>query len=164
MPPAGVVSAPASFSVAVTPVTLPEFVDRPQLVITTAGSRVNMLETHRWAEPLKNAIPRLLADNISHILGTNRVSSYPQSASHDADYRITADFLHFESSADAVTVEAIWNFRSSGDSPRKVKRFKISEPVGEDSNESRVAAYSRAIAALSRDIADALREDSVKPR
>ena len=125
MPPTGVVTAPApvAFSVAVAPVTLPEFVDRPQLVISTVGSRVNMLETHRWAEPLKNAIPRLLADNISRLLGTDRISSYPQSSSNDADYRITADFLHFESSADSVTVEALWNIRAPGDSPRKVRLF-----------------------------------------
>ena len=161
---AGVGSAPPSFTTAVAPVTLPEYVDRPQLVLNTAGSRVNVLDMHRWAEPLKNAIPRLLADNISRLLGTDRVSSYPQSASNDADYRVTADFLHFESSGDSVMLEALWNIRPPGDGPRKIRRFKISEPFREDNNEARVAAYSRALASLSRDIADSLREESSKPR
>jgi uncharacterized lipoprotein YmbA len=161
---AGDLSVPPAFSVAVNPVTLPEFVDRPQLVLNTAGSRVHVLDMHRWAEPLKNAIPRLLADNISRLLGTNRVSSYPQSASNDADYRITADFLHFESSGEIVLVETLWNIHPPGNGPGKVRRFKISEIVRGDGNEARVDAYSRALAALSRDIADSLREERTTQR
>jgi uncharacterized lipoprotein YmbA len=153
---AGAVNNPPAFSVAVAPVTLPELVDRPQLVLNTAGSRVDILEMHRWAEPLKNAIPRLLADNLSRLLGTNRISSYPQSVSNSADFRITADFLRFESTGDAVLIEALWNIHAAGDGPRKIRRFTISENFRDDANDARVAAYSRALAALSRAMADAL--------
>lgn len=153
-----VVTAPPPFSVAFAPITLPEFVDRQQLVLTTTGSRVHLLETHRWAEPLKSAIPRLLADNLSRLLGTDRVFSYPQSASNDADYRIHADFLRFESSEDTVMIEALWTIRTAGDGSGKTRRFKVTEALGAEGNEARVAAYSRALAALSRDIADSLRE------
>jgi uncharacterized lipoprotein YmbA len=149
---------PPAFSVAVAPVTLPEFVDRPQLVLSTDGSRVHVLEMHRWAEPLKSAIPRLLADNLSRILGTDRVFYYPQSASSNADYRINADFLHFESSGDSVVIEVLWSVRTAS-GVSKTRRFKIREAVGGDDNEARVAAYSRALAALSRDMADSLRNE-----
>jgi len=40
-------------TVRVAAITLPEMVDRPQLVVRGEGSRVNILEMHRWAEPLK---------------------------------------------------------------------------------------------------------------
>ena len=54
------VTAPttAAPSVSVGPVTLPDMVDRPQLVVRVAATRMDILEAHRWAEPLKSEIPR----------------------------------------------------------------------------------------------------------
>lgn len=160
----GAVSQPPAYSVAVAPVTLPDLVDRPQLVLNTDGTRVHVLELHRWAEPLKSAIPRLLADNLSRLLGTDRVSSYPQSASNEADYRIIVDFLRFESTGDTVMIEVLWTVRNTAGSVVKVRRFKVSETIAGEGNESRVAAYSRALAALSSDIAVSLREERAVSR
>ena len=42
-------------SVWVAPVTLPEAVDRPQLVVRVTPNRVAILDGHRWAEPLAGA-------------------------------------------------------------------------------------------------------------
>jgi hypothetical protein len=151
-------TTPPAFSVAVYPVTLPEFVDRPQLVVNSENSRVQVLEMDRWAEPLKNAIPRLLAENLSRLLGTDQVSSYPQNAASEAGLRLVVDFLHFESVHDAVLVEALWSVRSPGEGPGAPHRFKIKEVIRGDGNDERVAAYSRALAALSSDIAVSLRE------
>jgi uncharacterized lipoprotein YmbA len=119
---------------------------------------------HRWAEPLKGAIPRLLAENLSRQLGTDRVSSYPQSASNEADYRVVADFLRFESSGDSVMIETLWTIRTVSGGAGTVHRFKISEAVGGDGTEARVTAYNRALAALSRSIADSLRAEPALSR
>src|ERR1035437_3617495 len=78
-------------SVSVANITLPDLVDRPQLVERVTGNRVEILETHRWAEPLKNGISRLLAENLASQLGSDLVTVYPQNSATDPDYRVVVD-------------------------------------------------------------------------
>ncbi|MBN9113902.1 MAG: membrane integrity-associated transporter subunit PqiC, partial [Pandoraea sp.] len=41
----------ARYAVEVSPVAVPEQVDRPQIVVTRGGGRVDILEESRWAAP-----------------------------------------------------------------------------------------------------------------
>jgi len=50
-------SATAGYGVAVGPITVPEAVDRPQIVVRLSPSQVEISELHRWAAPLKSEIP-----------------------------------------------------------------------------------------------------------
>jgi uncharacterized lipoprotein YmbA len=149
--------SPVPCSVAVFPVTLPEFVDRPQLVRTTAGSQVHVLEFHRWAEPLKAAIPRLMADDMARRLGTERVSAYPQRAAGDADYRVVTDFQRFENSGNTVMIDAIWSIRTASGEILHNGRSRLREPASGEGQEELVAAYSRALSGLAGEIAVTLR-------
>lgn len=151
---AAVTTVPA---VSVGPVTLPELVDRPQFVVRVAANRVEILETHRWAEPLKSEIPRLIAENLRRLLGSSRVSSYHQHAGPDADYRVLVDFQRFESSpGEAVTVEAVWSLRRATGGTAKTGRSLVREPVDAVGYDPLVAAYDRALLAMSRDLAAAI--------
>jgi hypothetical protein len=148
-------------AVAIGPVTLPEVVDRPQLVLRVAANRVNILETHRWAEPLKSEIPRTIAENLRRLLGSSRVSSYLQHASSDAEYRVLVDIQRFEASPDGVvTVEAAWSLRRAGGDNPQNGRSLVREPVGKEGFDPLVAAYSRALLAVCRDLAGAIRAGS----
>jgi uncharacterized lipoprotein YmbA len=149
-----------ALTVAVAPITLPDIVDRPQLVVRVDGSRVDILEMHRWAEPLKSGIPRLLADNLSRLLGSAQVSTYSQNAASEADYLIFVDIQRFESTDDSVTVDAIWTIRRSKQGSQKTGLSHVHEPRGSESAyEALVSAYSRALAAVSNDIARAIRAE-----
>ena len=148
-------------AIAVGPVTLPELVDRPQLVVRVAANRVDILETHRWAEPLKSEIPRLIAENLGLLLGSSRASSYLQHAGTDADYRVLVDFQRFESSpGEAVTVEAVWSLRRAMGGAPKTGHTLVREPVNAEGYDSLVAAYGRALLAVSRDLAMAIRAET----
>ena len=148
-------------AVSVGPVTLPEVVDRPQFVVRVAANRVDILETHRWAEPLKSEIPRLIAENLGRLLGSSRVSSYLQHAGADADYRVLLDIQRFESSpGEAVTVEAVWSLRRAAGGAPKTGRSLVREPVGAEGYDPLVAAYGRALLAVSRDLASAIRAEA----
>lgn len=144
---------------AVASVTVPDLVDRPQLVVRVDASRVDILEAHRWAEPLKSGIPRLLAENLSRLLGGARVSTYPQNAAIETDYRVLVDFQRFESTGDAVTVDALWTIRSSTEGAPKAGRMQIREPNNGGGYEAMVSAYNKALFAVSKDIAQAIRTD-----
>lgn len=140
-------------SVAIMQVTLPELVDRPQMVLHAEAAKVELLEAHRWAEPLKSAIPRILAEDISLTLNNSKVSSYPQSAATAADLKVYVDILHFERFEDKVILEAAWTIRRSDDGPSRNSRRRVEEKIAGSSHEKAVIAFSRALATISRDIA-----------
>ena len=155
------VTAPttAAPSVSVGPVTLPDMVDRPQLVVRVAATRMDILEAHRWAEPLKSEIPRLVAENLRRLLGSSRVSSHLQHTAVDADFSILIDIQRFEAlPGKDVTIEAFWSLRrTTGGAPR-TGRTLVSEPVDAIGYDPLVAAYSRALLAVSQDMARAVRK------
>ena len=146
-------------TVAVAPVSLPELVDRPQFVVPVDGSRVDILETQRWAEPLKSGIPRLLAENLSGLLGTDRVSAYPQTAASEVDYLVFVDFRRFGSTGDSVSIDAFWSIRGQAGAIVKTGRTRVNEPYGGEGYEPLVSAYSRALGVVSKDIALSVRTE-----
>lgn len=151
--------APPLTSVAIGPITLPDLLDRPHLVVRTAANRVDILETHRWAESLKSEIPRIIAADLDILLKPAGVSTYPQNAGLEAEYRVLLDIQGFEMTAGkGVSLEALWSVRKSDGGLPKSGRSKVSEPVSAAGYDALVAAQSRALAVVSRDLAQALRE------
>jgi uncharacterized lipoprotein YmbA len=123
---------------------------------------VEILESQRWAEPLKSEIPRLIAENLRRLLGSSRVSSYLQHAGVDADYRLLVDIQRFESvGGEAVTIEAVWSLRRSTGGTAKTGRSLVREPVNAVGYDPLVSAYGRALLAVSRDLAEAIRAETV---
>ena len=153
---ATVSSSKGAPSVSVVNLTLPELVDRPQLVEHAFGNRVEIQETHRWAEPLKKGISRLLAENLANRLGSDLVSVYPQSAANDPDYRVYADIQRFESMDAAVYVDVIWSIRRTASGAAKTGRSQVRASRIRDGYESLIAAYNMAIASVSYDIAQTI--------
>lgn len=155
---------PAAPALAVASVTLPELVDRPQLVVPDTGATVVILESHRWAEPLKAAIPRLLADNLSRLTGADHVAAWPQHAANHVDYRLFVDLQRFEVVGTSVVIDALWQLRSTKDGTTPLSgRAKITESLAASGYEAIIDGYNRALAALSREIAQPLRSLPKKP-
>ena len=155
---ANATAAEAREHVVVGPVTLPEVVDRPQLVVRIGANEVAILEQHRWAEPLKSEIPRLIARTLSQLLGASRVSAYPESTSQDAGLRVTVDILRFDAALGLeASVEALWSVRRLPGGKPSTGRSAVREPIAGEGYDAVVAAYGRALATLSRDLARAVR-------
>ena len=158
-------AAPAIEPVTVGAVSLPALLDRPQLVVRTSANRVDFLESHRWAEPLKSELPRVIADDLTRLLNQSRVSAYPQNAGFDADLRVTVDIQRLEMTAgEGAALEALWSVRRKAGGAPQNGRTVVSEPATGSGYDALVAAQSRALAALSRDLAKALRAAAAAPR
>jgi uncharacterized protein len=149
----------ATPSVAIASVSIPELVDRPQLVVRVDGSKVDLLETHRWAEPLKSSISRTIAENLSRLLASDRVSSYPQAASLSADFKVFVDFQRFDFVGDHVELDALWAIRRTDDRAAVNGRSQQREAVTGSGYDAAVLAFSRGLTDISRDIAQALKNE-----
>jgi len=156
-------TAPASgaasgYTVAVGPVTVPEIVDRPQIVVGVAPNEVTLYEQHRWAAPLQSDIARVIVANLAQQLGTARVWSAPAAARPTADYQVLVDVRRFDSMpGEAVVVDALCLIRSAAGSDAKLGRSLVREPTSGSGIDALVAAHSRALTRVSQDIATALR-------
>jgi len=153
-------SAPglASLSVVVGPVSIPAMVDLPQIVVSMSPNQVSIDEFNRWAAPLASDISRVVAENLVAMLGTPRVSQFQQSLNASADYRVAIEVQSFESApGDAASLNAVWIVRRMKDGRTETGRSTVREPATEKGYEALVAAHSRALARMSRDVADTIR-------
>jgi uncharacterized protein len=157
-------SGESSYSVGVGPVTLPDPVDRPQLVLRVSPNEVTFVELHRWAGSLKTEIPRIIADNLAAYLNVKRVAAYPQNAGDNADYRVLVDIQRFDSAlGESVTIDALWTVKRQSDGALRTGRSTAKESSS-GSYDAMVAAHSRALATVSRDIAEAIRSANSSPQ
>jgi uncharacterized lipoprotein YmbA len=148
-----------SYRVAVGPVTVPAAVDRPQIVLRVNANRVALQEQSRWAEPLKESIPRIVASNLAALLGDAQVGLDAQDAAAPADCRVTIDIRRFDSVlGEAATQEVLWRVSVASGGAATSGRFVIRELAGGQGFDAIAAAHSRALAALSKDIAAAIQK------
>jgi uncharacterized protein len=148
----------SSLSVVVGPVSVPAAVDRPQIVVSTGPNQVRVDDYNRWASPLQSNISRVVADNLGSILGTPRVTVFPQALSATADYQAAVEVQSFGSAlGEAATLDAVWTVRRIKDGKLRVGRTTVREPASERGYDALAAAHSRAAARLSEDIAGAVR-------
>jgi uncharacterized lipoprotein YmbA len=158
----GQADSKAPFSVAIGPVSVPDMIDRPQIVTRDGANQVMINEFARWAGPLKSEIPRVIAGNLTRLLNGAPVYTYPQSASVKADYKVLLDVQQFDSElGDAATLEVLWSVQPTKGGEPKTGRAVVREPTGADKGADKgydalVAAHSRALMAVSRDIAAAI--------
>ncbi|MFM0209548.1 PqiC family protein [Paraburkholderia sediminicola] len=143
--------------IAIDPVTVPELVDRPQIVSGLDANRVSIDEFARWAEPLKSQISRVLAADLAQRIPGAIVSSYPQRVDENA-CRVSVDVQTFDSSADGtVTLAVIWSVRQPKREERISGRTVVHETVSGPGYDALVDAYSRALASVAGDVAVAAR-------
>ncbi len=83
-------------SLGIGPVTLPDFLDRPQLVDRSGANRLEVDEFQRWGGSLRADIVNILSENLAHLLGTSRVLILPAEVRVPVQYRLVADILRFE--------------------------------------------------------------------
>jgi uncharacterized lipoprotein YmbA len=147
----------AQVAIAIDPVTVPELIDRSQIVTKVDANRVSIDEFARWAEPLKSQIPRVLAADLEQFIPGAIVSSYPQRVDDNA-YRVSVDVQSFDTSmSGAVTLAVIWSVRPPNRGERVSGRSVVHEAADGPGYDALVKAHSRALASVADDIAVAMR-------
>jgi len=150
---------PSSLSFGLGPVTLPKYLDRPQIVTKAGAHEVELAEFHKWAEPLSENVSHVLAENLSALLSTDRILQYPWSGSTPVDYQIVVDVLQFDGTmAREAVLVARWSLR--GDAEKELfmqKTSRFSEVLRSGEYEELVEAMSRMLASLSEEIAAAIK-------
>ena len=155
--------ASATPSVFVGPVSIPAAVDRTQMVLATGTHQVDINDDYRWAEPLRDAIPRVVAEDLSRELGTSRVLASRMAAGTPVDFRVAIEVQRFDSSlADGATIDALWTVTPARGGARSGRTLAHEALAARDAA-ALAAAHSRALERIARDIAAAIRAMEASP-
>jgi uncharacterized lipoprotein YmbA len=151
-------TAKTSLAVGVRRVTLPDYLDQPQIVTRVGPNQLALAEFDRWASPLANQFTRVLGEDLRGTIPSDRVVVFPWPQTDQLDYEVMVDVAQFEGRlAGDCSLVARWSIY--GRERRAVLRagtWSLSEPAKSGDYDAIAAAQSRLIAALSREIAGAL--------
>ncbi|MBP2295816.1 PqiC family protein [Azospirillum rugosum] len=145
-------------SIGVQPVTMPEYLDRPEIVAHTAAHELSANRDDQWAERLPTNVTRVLAENLSVLLDTDRVRVMPARDGDRFDYEVAVDFDRFERTVSGDSaLAARWAIRDGATGKVLVRdETRLSTPVPASGYPALVAAMNDNLTALSRDIAAAI--------
>ena len=156
---AAIASRP-ELGLAVGPLELPRYLDRPRSSRATAAHRLVVADAHRWGGSLRSDILRVVADDLGRLLGTARVAIYPAEPRFPAGYRVLLDIREFEGvPGDKVALRVRWTIAAMPDGRAVVvEESRIEQPVASASYEDLVAAESAALGTVTRQIAERVAE------
>jgi uncharacterized lipoprotein YmbA len=139
------------------PVKLPDYLDRKEVVTRYGPNRVELSNVDRWAEPLNADFTRVLAQDLSADLGTQRITFYPWYNTTHVDFQVKVDVYRFESDADGkIDLAAHWQVLDGTGKLLVVRDSTYSETAKPGDAGDDAAAMSRALGRLSQEIASVI--------
>ena len=150
-------AASSDLAIGVGPISLPNYLDRPEIVRRATANQFQFAEYDRWGEPLGDVFPRVLAENLSELLATDRVFLLPQRRATTIDYQVEVNVTRFDADVGGPAILAArWEIFDDDGKSLVVDRSTFTEAVDGEDYGAVATAMSRTVAALSREIAKAI--------
>lgn len=147
-----------ALSIGVGPLTFPRFLDRPQIVARDSAHRLAIDEFQRWGGSLEDEFARVWSENLSTLLGTERIVVVPGQWRAPLDLRVGAEVLAFEGTPEGgARLKVRWAVLEAQTERVLVMRethYEQAPPAESDGVEGQVAAMSEVLGAFSRDVAE----------
>ena len=149
---------PNGVSVGFGPMLMPDYLDRPQIVTRADLNELQIDEFNRWGGDLNSDVKRVMAQNLSFLLNSDRVQIYPWSASARVDYQVRFALIRLDGEVDKqARVRVRWEILKGEDGEELGSRLSSQVvPVTAPGFGGLVAAQSRALATVAREISGAL--------
>ena len=139
-------------------VVIPGYLDRQEIVTRVSENEIHLADLNQWGEPLRNNLTCVLALNLSRLLPADRFAIFPFKCPSTVDYQVSVEIVQMDGSLDGdVHLTAQWSVLQGKESRILVtrkSRFNTSDASG--GYGALVAAQSRLVEALSREIADSI--------
>jgi uncharacterized protein len=145
---------------------VPEYLDRPEIVVRTSANTLELTQGDRWGQRLQGDVTRVIAENLRGLLPSDNVFVLPLRRREPVAMTVAVDITSFERDASGNAVlNAYWTvLDGQTEAERAGARARYTEPVEGEGVEAIVAAMNRTLAALSRDIAAGIKRASTRKR
>jgi uncharacterized lipoprotein YmbA len=140
------------------PVRLPDYLDREAILLPQGDTGLLALSGHRWAESLRDAVPRVLRQDLGALLGEGRVWPSPLPSGVTATRQLRVEILGFEAQADraSVRLQARWTLTDpQGRTPPRADGATLRVAAEGGSIDRLVAAHRLALWRLAERIVSA---------
>jgi uncharacterized protein len=145
-------------AIGIGPIRLPEYLGRRNIIVRNSRNEFELVEDSQWAEPMGDTLSSVLADNLSALLGTYRITQFPWRSSMPVEYQLTIQVAQFDGIlGEQALLRAHWQV-FTGDGKKLLESgYSVVGVKAEDrSIEALVAAESRAAESFSREVAVAI--------
>lgn len=145
--------------VEVLPITIPERINRDEVVMTGPDGRLDVRSGERWAAPLGDEFRQLVDDALWTRVRAADVFAAPVPASTSGlpQYRLALKLERLEARPGALAVaEASWTVRRLPQGQPAICRAGFTEPLGSTDTDAAVVALSRASTRLAGAVAASL--------
>lgn len=147
-------------------VTIPEYLNRENMVFNSEENALFIADSDRWAEPLQKGIQRVLAMNLASLLDTQNIRLHPWARSAAPDYSIGINILRLDANDEEATLAAEWQIIQTAEQQprtRNIKQMSQSFAGNEPDADDIAAAYSVLLFQLSETIATAIEAELREP-
>jgi len=154
------VRAASAAPVGLGPVRLPDYLGRLDMAARTGHTEIRYASDDRWAEPLEQGMTRVLAENLTALLGGRTVVALPNVLRRDVRFEVPVEVLRFEPDAEgAVVLIARWSVRDNAAATPLAESHesRLREPRIASDGDSGASAMSRAALRLAEEIAAQIR-------
>ncbi len=141
------------------PIRIPEYLRRPQMVTRVGPNQVTYAEYDRWAQPLEASFIRVLREDLSGLFGVVDIAIHPWFSTAQLDFTVEIEVERFERDpSGAAQLRCMWVIKD-GTSGERLDggQFNQSQPADSATAGASVAAQSRLLGELSREIATAIK-------
>lgn len=153
------VSDEAQGRLIVGPVQLPEYLNRRGLAMQTGSNQIHTANHHFWAEPLEEAIPKVLARDIADLADGVTVDRDAGRWTDAGDCRLRIEFDRFHAT-DRSRVVASGRYWLSSSAPGVRQEFDVTETISRDGYAQAVTALRKALRTLATQIARSIETSS----
>jgi uncharacterized protein len=156
---AGAGIAGGALTVGIGPIRLAGYLRQYHLVTRAGANQLKVADFDRWAGTFEDNFVQVVVENMSALLGTERIFVYPFQTVVPMDYQIILNVVRFDGElGKSASLVVRWSIlRGADKTPLLIKRSSIDEPVDGSDYAALVAAQSRAVARLCRKMAAYLR-------
>jgi len=146
-------------TIGIGPVELPAYLDRQQIVTRVSANELHLAGFDEWAEPLGDNFTRVLIENLSVLLYKDLFTIFPVRSPESIDYQVEVEVIRFDGRLGGdASLMTRWSIFGKDDKKLLLTRkSSFKEATGGPGYEALVAAQSRTVEALSREIAGAIK-------
>jgi len=139
--------------IVLSPVRIPHYVDRPQIVTANGKNAYQLSELNRWAEALDHNISRVLAQNLTLLVPAEVVFSNTSTTAEPANFGVAVNILEFHTDPQGQAgLTAQWQItRSDGMLVRQQASYRA--PASATDYRVIAEAQNDCLNRLSRDLA-----------
>lgn len=140
------------------PVRIPEYLNRPQIVVKSKDETVHFDEFNRWAESLDFSFARLINENLTSMFKGASFVMFPWDLAISVKYQVVVDILRLEDNSNKeLHLVAQWSVIDLAKKKAIItRRSELQQNIYPQNYYGLTQALSEAVFSLSADIAEQL--------